>query len=175
MLLVAASFGAARAGSTSVDAAVPVGVKIPVVLSATITTQTARAGDAFAFATAREARLGDLVVPAGTPGRGRLASVVPAHDKTNGSLTLQADTLDLPDGRTIWVNVDASQPLRGHYADRHTKVGFLPIPIFVGAVSTVSGNLILDAGTPFTVVTIPPRAAPAPLVTLPPSPTPTAS
>ena len=155
----------------------PAGTTIGVELTAAITSETAQVGDAFSFKTTQDAKLGALDVPAGTPGHGRLAVVVAAHGGQNGQLSFQADSIDPPGAPTIWVNIDTSVSPRGHYSQKGTRVYIIPLPIGVVPVFTskVSGNLILDAGTTFRVVTIAPRKGPAPLLTAPPTPPPAES
>ncbi|MDQ2909166.1 MAG: hypothetical protein M3R44_07440 [Candidatus Eremiobacteraeota bacterium] len=144
---------------------VPLGVKIPTALSATVSSQTAHRGDPFTFTTTKDENLGGVDVPQGTPGVGRIADVSKARKGHNGSVSLQADMLQLSGGRTIWVNI-APSALRGHYANKHVFPYILPIPplILPGAVFTRTGDLILDKGTTFDVVTIAPRHKLAPLV-----------
>jgi hypothetical protein len=166
-------------GSAAADNApgIPPDVRIPVELTAQITSQTAHVGDTFTFKTTKDETLGTLAVPAGTPGTGRLAIVQAAHDKQNGSLALQADSLQLATGALVWVNIDPSRPPTGHLSDKHTRYYLLPLPIGIvpGTFQSVSGNMVLDPGTAFRVVTIAPRTAPAPLLTAPPTPLPSAS
>jgi hypothetical protein len=153
---------------------VPTDAPVPVALTQKLNSQTAHAGDSFTFATTKAVTLGTLSLPKGTPGHGRLAAVRAASGKKNGELTLQADSLDLPDGDTVWVNIDASKPPRGHLSDKKTRPIILPLPIGLGAGYTTgsSGDMVLDSGTAFRVLTIAPRSSPAPLVTAPPSPLP---
>ncbi len=170
---IAAAASGARADATAA-LTVPVAVKIPVALTATLTSQSVHVGDTFAFKTTKSEDLGGLMVPSGTAGHGRIALASPAHDKVQGSLALQADSIDLPDGRTISVNVDAARPPRGHLANKHTRFFVLPIPtigIFPALIRSQSGNLVLDAGTGFGVVTVAPRGMPAPLYTVAPKAT----
>lgn len=174
-------FSAALAGALAIpmwcgaasatDPVVPANVRIDVVLTTPLTSQTAHVGDHFAFKTEKDATLGTVALPAGTPGNGRIAAVTPAHDKQQGSLVLQADDLTLSSGARVWVNIDPSKKPTGRLSDKHTHFYVLPIPIGIvpATFTSVSGNLILDAGTAFRVVTIPPRASPAPLVTAPPT------
>jgi len=165
--LTAGLVGAALADAPPPE--IPVGIKVPVVLTGTYSSETAHVGDPFTFKTKMEQKLGDLDVPAGTPGHGRLAVVVKAQGKQHGNLSLQADSIDLP-AHTIWVNIDTDKPPTGRLSKRHTTPVLLP---FVGAVvQTTSGDLVLDSGIPFGVVTILPRRAPAPLLTAPPTPVP---
>ncbi|MBD5636159.1 MAG: hypothetical protein IAI49_16950 [Candidatus Eremiobacteraeota bacterium] len=173
-LAVAAGTSSGAAPAIAASLTVPISVSIPVYLTQPLTTQTAHVGDPFTFATSEDTKLGTLVVPRGTPGHGRLAVVRAAAGKANGQLSLQADSLDLITGDTIWVNIDPSKPPKGRLADKHTKPLFLPLPIGLGGgyVTSTTGNMILDKGTTFTVVTIAPRASPAPLLTASPTPLP---
>ncbi len=168
----ATSAGAASVAPVAATSPPPTNVRIAVELTDRLTSLTAHVGDTFAFKTARDVRLGDLAIPAGSAGHGRIAVVTPAHDRVNGTMALQADSIDLPGGTTVWVNVDPANAIRGHYSDRHTRIAI--VPLLVGIVPTartrVDGNLILEPGTPFTVVTIAPRSSPAPLVTATPEP-----
>lgn len=175
-LVAVATFASASAAPapapTPYGAVVPVGVKIPVELTATLTSANLHVGDRFGFKTRSALKFGTLDVPQGTPGQGRVAAVTPAAAHRDGSLTLQADSLTLPDGTPLWVNVDAARELKGRLADKHTQWHFLTIS------TTYSGDMVLDAGTPFTVDTIERRADPAPLVTASPvtaTPAPAAS
>lgn|GEM_PF-2920071 len=163
--------------SPSSAPAVPIGVKIPVVLTVPLSSGTAHPGDLFTFKTAKNETLGTLAVPAGTIGSGRVAIVTPAQDKHRGSLALQADSLTLASGQTVWVNIDPTMPLAGKLSDKHIRYYVIPLPIgFVpGAFASASGNVVLDAGTPFRVITIAPRKALAPLATAPPTAPPPAT
>ncbi len=144
---------------------VPLGVTIPCALSATVSSQTAHRGDPFTFVTTKDENLGGIAVPSGTPGVGRIAAVSKAYKGHNGSVSLQADTLQLSGSRVVWVNI-VSGGLRGHYATKHVIPYILPIPpvILPGAVFTQTGDMILDKGAAFSVVTIAPRHELAPLV-----------
>ena len=161
------------AGFNAVE--VPVNVKIPTELAQQLSSLTAHVGDTFTFRTLKDATLGTVVVPAGTPGHGRVAIASPAHDRAQAEMALQADSLDLPDGRTISVNIDTSKPIRGYLSDKHTHFTVLPIPIGVIPIvrSSRSGNLVLDPGATFAVITTMPRTVPAPLLTATPKVTPT--
>ncbi|GAC1567107.1 MAG: hypothetical protein NVS2B3_03520 [Vulcanimicrobiaceae bacterium] len=172
-LVVAATLGPVSAEPV----AVPVGVRIPVSLAAAVTSRTAHVGDPFAFKTTREVRLGDVIVPAGSPGAGRIAAVMPAHDRERGSMSLLTDAIELPGGRSISVNVDPATPLRGHYADRHTHVKLLFFIVALVPVSktTLDGDLVLDAGTSFDVTSAQPRTVPAAIPSATPSAMPSAA
>jgi hypothetical protein len=165
-----------RPEPTPYGAAVPAGVEIPVELVTQINSATFNVGDSFAFKTAAETKLSDskspdgvIDVPKGTPGHGRIANVVRADNKHNGDVTLQVDSIDMPDGTPIWVNIDPKSRVQGHLADKRTRF------LVVAVATDFSGNMVLEPGTPFKVVTIPRRAAPAPLVTAAPTPLPTPS
>jgi hypothetical protein len=151
-VLAATALGIA-AGSASQTSASPVpyatGFSIDVVLTQKVDTQTAQVGDSFTFATKADVNLGSPDGPAGTPGRGRFAVVVPASGNKNGRISLQADSIDLPHGPTIWVNIDPSVTPVGRFSNRS------------------SGDIVLDSGTEFRVITIPPRKIQAPLLTEP--------
>ena len=135
------------------------GVDIPVELVTQINSATFQVGDSFEFKTTRDMNVGGVDIPEGTGGHGRVASVERATNKENGSVAIQADSLDLSDGTPVWVNIDPKAPVQGHLADRRTR-------FLVVAISTdFSGNMVLEPGTPFKVVTISRRAAPAPLIT----------
>jgi hypothetical protein len=151
----------------------PPGVAIDVFLTQQVTSETAKVGDTFAFQTKSDTKLGDLDVPAGTPGHGRLAIVVPAQNGQNGQLSLQADSIDLP-SEAIWVNIDPSVTPRGHYSKSKSRNVIIPLPIGIVPLHMQSalGDLVLDVGTVFRVVTIAPRRGPAPLLTAPPTPEP---
>ena len=161
----------ASAFPTPYGATVPVGVDVPVELITQINSATFNVGDSFAFKTTKQTKLGTLSVPAGTAGHGRISSVDRATNKHDGSISIQVDSIDLADGTPVWVDMNPKSRLEGHLADKHTR-------FLVVAISTdYSGNMILEPGTPFDVVTIAKRAAPAVLVTESPStgPSPIAS
>jgi hypothetical protein len=164
--------GAALVAVRSADAAsvtVPTNQFIRVALTQTLTSATAHVGDTFGFATTKDEMLGTLAVPKGTLGHGRLAIVRPAAGREPGVLALQADSIDLPDGDTVWVNIDPNGGPHGRLSDRHVRPGVSPIGL--GYVTSTSGDMVLDAGATFDVMTIPPRTVPAPLWTATPSAT----
>lgn len=156
---------------------VPANVRIPVELTTQLTSGTAHVGDAFAFRTRADVKLGDAVLPAGSLGHGRIAVVTAAHDRVRGTISVQADAIDRPNGEAISVNVDTAAPLRGRLANRRTRISVLPVLIGIVpyAKTTVDGDLILDVGTPFAVITTLPRASLAPLMTAAPSAVPMAT
>jgi len=144
---------------------VPPGLSIPVALATPLTTATAAVGERFSFRTTSQVTLGIVVVPNGTPGMGRIASVEHARRGHDGALTLQTDELDLADGRRISVDIDR-HGLNGRYATKHVFPFVVPVPPFVvpAAISTRAGDLVLDPGAAFRVVTVRPRLTEAPLV-----------
>jgi hypothetical protein len=149
------------------------GVGIDVALTEPVTSETAHVGDTFSYNTLEDTKLGPVDVPAGTPGKGRLAVVVPAQGDGNGQLTLQADEVDLASGQVIWVNIDTTVPPHGHYSKTRSKTNVYPFVVVMSKKS--SGDLVLDVGTKFRVTTIPPRKGPAALLTAPPVMAPEAS
>ena len=149
------------------------GIGIDVALTEPVTSETAHVGDTFSYNTLEDTKLGPIDVPAGTPGKGRLAVVVPAQGDNNGQLTLQADEIDLADGSVVWVNIDTTVPPHGHYSKNRSKTNVYPLVVVISKKS--SGDLVLDVGTKFRVTTIPPRKGPAPLLTAPPVAMPEAS
>jgi hypothetical protein len=146
--IVLGSIGSAGADSTTYA----VGVTFGVVLTQPVTTETAHVGDTFFFKTAEDVKLGDVDLPAGTPGTGRLATAVAATSTTTPQLALQADSLT-NGAETIWVNIDPSVKIKGHYSTHR--------------------DLVIDPGATFSVLSILPRAKLAPLVTPPPENSPT--
>jgi hypothetical protein len=150
---------------TPYGAIVPIGVVVPVELVTEINSATFDVGDRFEFKTTQDEKLGDILVPKGTLGHGRVATVVRADNGHNGSVGLQTDSIDLSDGTPIWVDVNPKVQMRGHYADKRTR--------FYGIAfgTDYSGNMILDPGMAFSVDTIKRRAHPAALVTPSPGPT----
>ena len=151
---------------TPYGAIVPAGVNIPVLLVTQINSATFDVGDRYEFKTAKDEKLGSIVVPKGTLGHGRVSSIVRADKNHNGSVGLQTDSIDLGDGTPVWVDIDPKVTVSGHLADKHTRFYGLAIG------TDYSGNMILDPGAPFTVTTITRRAVPAPLVTPTPGPSP---
>jgi hypothetical protein len=147
---VLASFGNAGADSSTYT----FGVGVDVVLTQSVSTETAHLGDTYYFKTAEEVKLGDIDLPAGTPGTGRLSTVVAATRSTPGQLALQADSLTAGT-ETIWVNIDTTVAPRGHYSSHR--------------------DLVLDPGMKFRVVSILPRKKEADLVTPPPANAPTST
>ena len=151
--LAAGAAAGAQTTSPPAEAASPApyatGVSIDVYLTAPVNTQTAQVADSFSFQTKSDVPLGSLDVPAGTPGHGRLAVVAPATNSQSAHLSLQADSIDLPNGQTVWVNIDPSMTPVGHYTNGR------------------NGNIVLDVGTRFRVITISPRHMLAPLLTAP--------
>ncbi|GAC1444585.1 MAG: hypothetical protein NVS3B17_14190 [Vulcanimicrobiaceae bacterium] len=159
----------ATAAATTSAVRVPEGVRISAALARPLSTLATSVGDTFAFTTTKDATLGGVSVPAGTPGHGRVAVATRARDRVPAAMALQADSIDLPDGRVVSVNIDTARPIRGHLATTSTRVRIIPIIIGVVPVlrTSRSGDLVIDAGTRFDVVTVAPRTVPAALATSP--------
>jgi hypothetical protein len=121
-----------------------------------VSSETAQAGDLFYFKTKSDVTLGSVTLPAGTPGTGRLATVVKATKSAPGQLALQADSLTAAT-TTVWVNIDTSPKVQPH-----------------GKYSSKK-DILLDPGMAFRVTTIAPRSKVAPLVEETPGPQPPAS
>ena len=167
-LVVAGAGLAAVRSAYAASVTVPTNQFVRVALTQPLTSATAHVGDTFGFVTTKDEMLGTLAVPKGTPGHGRLAIVRPAAGREPGVLALQADSIDLPDGDTVWVNIDPKGGPHGRLADQHVRPGLSPIGL--GYVTSSSGDMVLDAGATFDVMTIPPRTVPAPLWTATPPP-----
>jgi hypothetical protein len=167
-LVVTGAGFAAVSSANAASVTVPTNQFVRVALTQPLTSATAHVGDTFGFVTTKDETLGTLAVPKGTLGHGRLAIVRPAAGREPGVLALQADSIDLPNGDTVWVNIDPNGAPHGHLSDRHVRPGVSPIGL--GYVTSTSGDMVLDAGATFDVITIPPRTVPAPLWTASPSP-----
>jgi hypothetical protein len=135
----------------------PAGLAVPVALISTVDSATCNVGDRFEFETTSDVTLGTLVVPKGTRGHGRVASYTRADAKHDGTIGIQVDSLDLDDGRVVWVDLDPKTPIAGQLADRRHRLELFAV------ATQFSGNMILAPGTAFRVVTIPPRKHPAEL------------
>ena len=142
LLLGCALFGSGAVAQAQ-SAPYTFGEPIDVVLTAPVSSEIARVGDEFFFKTISEVKLGDLDVPAGTPGSGRIALAKASQDGSYGQLAMQADVLDL--GATkVYINIDTTIRPRAHLSG--------------------SGDMVLETGTAFRVKTIYPRDGDAPLV-----------
>jgi hypothetical protein len=133
------SIGIAQAETTPYTFGEPVDV----VLTAPVSSEIAHVGDQFFFKTISEVKLGDLDVPAGTPGWGRIALAKPSQRGSYGALAMQADVLDLG-AQKVYINVDPTIRPRAHFSN--------------------SGDMVLPSGAAFRVKTIYPRDEDAPLV-----------
>jgi hypothetical protein len=153
----ALAFGVFVAAGGALRAAEPppytLGTTIDVVLTKPVSSETAQLGDLFYFTTKADVNLGTVTLPAGTPGTGRLATVVHATHNAPGQLALQADSLT-GTTTTVWVNIDTSLPPRGKYSTKK--------------------DILLDPGMAFRVITISPRSKVAPLMDETPAPPPAA-
>ncbi|HEY8312900.1 MAG TPA: hypothetical protein VIG51_01895 [Candidatus Baltobacteraceae bacterium] len=163
--LVAFCIGAAApAGAQTV--AVPAGVLVPVALTQSVSSQSAKAGDPFSFKTTAGVRAGDVVIPSGSMGRGIIAQAKGSNGTTKGGvLQLQPETIELPAGGTVAV---AIAPKDSRKASKRSLLHIFPFPLpiggilFIGAVGNPARNVKMDAGTAFDVVTV---AAPTALHT----------
>jgi hypothetical protein len=136
--------------------------RIAVKLTTRISSQDAKPGDRFTFDTTSSIVVDGRFLPAGTHGHGLVVAARAARGPQPGALTLEARSLDPPDGKIVEVGLapgELATVLRG---DRRSfpgpGTGAAPVPI--GSRET---NVVYDAGKRFTVVAPPPpTAAPDP-------------
>ncbi len=132
--------------------------RVPCKLTERLSSQDARSGDRFGFDTTSSVEINRLFLPAGTHGHGFVLVAQAARGSLPGTLTLEARSLDLPDGEEVPVGLPPGQLDR-----RLVRTS--------GALSAGSGslavggphatNVVYEKGTEFTV-TSPPPATPAP-------------
>jgi hypothetical protein len=146
-----------RAASPAAVAAPPPGLAVDVALVTELSSATSEIGDRFAFETTNDVTLGALFVPKGTPGHGRVASVTRADAQHDGAIAIQVDSIDMPDGTIVWVDMDPKAHVGGRLAQKHTRIKVLAV------ATSYSGDMILAQGTSFDVLTIAPRRHPAAL------------
>ena len=177
---------AAKSHVSAAEVPSPETVSIPVKLSESLSSDHAKEGQPFEFVTTREATVGSVTVPAGTRGHGKVASASPAHLNHAGNLTLEVQSLDLSDGRTIAVTAaprPASQPSKvqeiattaahdaGKLASTATTTSVLAplalpvqgIVLLGSALHILAGkNVSFPSGTTFSVTERAIQSAPAP-------------
>jgi hypothetical protein len=156
---LAVSYGA-RADETVV---VPLGIEISARLTERLSSQDAKTGQVFHFETAAGAMVGGIDVPERTPGHGIVSDAASAKGARPGKLTLRFVSLDLSGGRSILVAPAPDASPLPEQGKRSTVI--LPIPVagalLFGGVGR-STNVVLDRGTPFTVMTVNPTPKPTP-------------
>ncbi len=133
---------------------------IAVKLDDRLSSQDEKAGDSFSFELTGSVILDGVAVGAGTKGRGIVLAAEPGAGPHHGSLTVQAQTIDLPDGRHVPVALGPGSLDRG--PGRDTRGFVLPVgttSVYVG--SNRDNNVVYEKGTRFTVVA-PPPATPEP-------------
>ena len=137
--------------------AVPAGVRIPVALVGAISAESVKAGDTFRFRTTAAVKVGEVTIPAGTPGTGVVAAAHPGRRGLKPStLELVPRSLQLADGETIPVAAAAEDARTLNQTQRAHGLAF---PLFIGGVFGLGGaglqarTVDLADGTPFTVVT----------------------
>jgi hypothetical protein len=165
LALVFGAGGAALGQTTGPDA-----VTIPVKLTERVSSANAKAGQRFAFATTREVTIGDADVPAGTPGHGIVSEAKAARWDRAGKLSLEVQTIDLSDGRTIAVAAARAPSAEKRGAPKMPSLGSeivaLPLPVhgivlLGSAVELLRGrDVIFEPGTTFFVVPAVPSSAP---------------
>jgi len=135
--------------------------RIPVKLTARVSSQDAVVGQRFAFDTTASVVLEGQFLPAETHGHGVVVAVRAGQGPRPGLLTLEARSLDVPGGPPVAVGLapgDLAIVLTG---DRRS----FPVPAAGAAPILLGGsritNVAYEKGTAFTVVA-PPPATPAP-------------
>jgi hypothetical protein len=131
--------------------------RIPCKLTERLSSQDARGGDRFAFDTTSSVEVNRLFLPAGTHGHGFVREAQAARGSQPGTLTVEARSLDLPDGQEISVGLEPGQ------LDRRLQRFGAALPAGSGPLGggTRETNVIYEKGTAFTV-TSPPPATPSP-------------
>ncbi len=137
-------------------------VKIPVRLNERISSQDANTGDTFTFDTTSSAEVDGEFLPARSHGRGIVVYARAARGPQPGVLKLEAQTLDLPDGKKLDVGLEPGQ-LDAHIeGDVRSYPGTQPPGGSAFAIGRgPQTNIVYEKGTAFTVVA-PPPATPAP-------------
>jgi hypothetical protein len=156
-LLLWAGVASADGATPAAADAPPVGLAVDVALVSELSSATCTVGERFEFETTKDVTLGTIVVPKGTRGHGRVATVSRADAQHDGSIAIVVDSIDMPDGTVVWVDMDPKARLGGRLADKHTRIKVLTV------ATSYSGEMILPQGTTFDVLTIPPRRHPAAL------------
>lgn len=183
LVVAAAIAGSFAAGDSALGQPSPAAssVTIPVRLTERVSSSDAKAGQRFTFATLHEATVGDVQVPAGTHGHGIVAEARAARWDQAGKITLEVQSLDLPDGRSLPVNVptDASTaPKRDAPKVPSLSTGLVPLPLVLhgivllgSAVQLLHGrNATFESGTTFSIVASPTAASPTAASPMPSSP-----
>jgi hypothetical protein len=159
---------AAVAGGVNMDTG-PKQVEIPIRLTERLSSQDARTGQLFGFETTRLVTVGDVLIPAGTKGHGVVRAAQSALGPHAGKLLIDAQSIDLPDGRTIPVTFNG---IVAPSSDDHApSLGVGRESISFGGESQASPNVVYDRGTTFTVVPVssasPSPASPSPAAATP--------
>jgi hypothetical protein len=131
--------------------------RVPCKLTERISSQDAHSGDRFTFDTTSSVEINQLFLPADTHGHGFVRAAEPARGQHAGTLTLEAVSLDLPDGKQIPVGLEAGQLDR-----RPARGGRFSAGSGSAAVPAVrESNVVYEAGTAF-LVDSPPPPSPVP-------------
>lgn len=175
LMVTAAIAGSFAAGGSArgQPSPAPSSVTIPVRLTERVSSSDAKAGQRFTFATIHEATLGDVQVPAGTHGHGVVAEAKAARWDQAGTLTLEVQSLDLPDGRSLPVNVPADSspaPKRDAPKIPSLSTGLVPLPVVLHGIVLLGSaaqllhgrNVTFESGTTFSIVASATAATAAP-------------
>jgi hypothetical protein len=136
-------------------------VHIPVHLTERLSSQDAKTGDTFGFDTSSSVEIGGQFLPAESHGRGVVVYAKAARGPQPGVLTLEVQTLDLPDGKKLAVGLEPGQLDRRIEGDVRQSPGGNAggVPFSVGGSRAT--NIVYEKGTSFTV-TAPPPPTPEP-------------
>jgi hypothetical protein len=164
MLTSVAAGGSAFAGPRSIDPAAPLDscTAIPVELTDTLDTASARTGDVFHFRTIDTIVPPDNVtIPRNSAGYGvvAFAEAAAAHGKP-GALIVEARYIVIPHRRQYQVMIDSvatSAVLNGTSGNVGSGLGIIPLPFVGTAVNAFNylhagKNAVIRPGTRFTVV-----------------------
>ena len=132
-----------------------IAVLITVTMVSSVSSQSAKVGDAFTFKTTQTVRDGAITIAAGTLGHGIVSAVSAGAGTHRGSLTLQPQYIQFPDGKRIGV-APATGNATTYNAPRHVFPFPIPVPglLVVGGVVNSGGNVTIGPGTDFNVVTM---------------------
>lgn len=134
--------------------------RIAVRLTERLSSQEARVGETFGFETTSSIAVEGHFVAAGSHGRGVVIAARSARGEHPGELRLAARTLDLPDGRSLAVGLEAGQLVRT-LDERSLHVSVPAVGTTIALGRDRSTNVVFERGTPFVVVAPPPEPEPA--------------
>jgi hypothetical protein len=156
--LLAFAFGAAAAPAATVT--VPGGTTVPVRMTATLSSSTAKAGESFLIAASAPTRVGGAIVIArGATGKGEVVSVSPAGKSgRQGTLSIKFDWISAVDGsriRLAGINRNAAgQNKKGTANTANIASTIVLGPVGLFAHNFVKGKeIVIDPSTTFNAST----------------------